>query len=252
MFSKIKSLFSPKKKVRIESLESIAVDMHSHLLPGIDDGVKTIEDALIIVRKMKALGYKKIITTPHIMSGGYDNSANNILPLRDLLIEAVNKEGIEIKIEAAAEYYLDGHFEKLIKEENLLTFGDNHVLFELSYMHRPRGMEDIIFNLNSANYKPILAHPERYPFLADAKLEKLRSVKDIGVYFQLNLFSLVGAYGKQSQDIAYKLIDAEMVDFIGSDIHNSFQIPLLEMCLENEYLEKLISSSNLLNSKLLN
>lgn len=251
MFSKIKSLFSSKKKIQIESLESLAVDMHSHLIAGIDDGVKTIDDAITIIKKFSELGYKKIITTPHIMAGGYNNSPENILPGRDLLIQAVYKSGINIKIEAAAEYYLDEFFEKLIKETELLTFGDRHVLFELSYMNRPSNMESAIFELNYSNYKPILAHPERYPFLADSELKNLSKVKELGVYFQINMFSLVGAYGKQSQDIAYKLIDAEMVDFISTDIHNSFQLDLLNRCLENEYLEKLLQSNKLLNKKLL-
>lgn len=251
MFSKIKSLFSSKKKIQIESLESLAVDMHSHLIAGIDDGVKTVDDAITIIKRFSDLGYQKIITTPHIMAGGYNNSPENILPGRDLLIEAVNQSGINIKIEAAAEYYLDEFFEKLIKETELLTFGDRHVLFELSYMNRPSNMESVIFELNHSNYKPILAHPERYPFLADMELKNLSKVKDLGVYFQINMFSLVGAYGKQSQDIAYKLIDAEMVDFISTDIHNSFQLDLLNRCLENEYLDKLIQSRKLLNKKLL-
>lgn len=251
MFSKIKSLFSSKKKIQIESLESLAVDMHSHLIAGIDDGVKTVDDAITIIKRFSDLGYQKIITTPHIMAGGYNNSPENILPGRDLLIEAVNQSGINIKIEAAAEYYLDEFFEKLIKETELLTFGDRHVLFELSYMNRPSNMESVIFELNHSNYKPILAHPERYPFLADMELKNLSKVKELGVYFQINMFSLVGAYGKQSQDIAYKLIDAEMVDFISTDIHNSFQLDLLNRCLENEYLDKLIQSRKLLNKKLL-
>lgn len=251
MFSKIKSLFSSKKKIQIESLESLAVDMHSHLIAGIDDGVKTVDDAITIIKRFSDLGYQKIITTPHIMAGGYNNSPENIIPGRDLLIEAVNQSGLNIKIEAAAEYYLDEFFEKLIKETELLTFGDRHVLFELSYMNRPSNMESVIFELNHSNYKPILAHPERYPFLADMELKNLSKVKELGVYFQINMFSLVGAYGKQSQDIAYKLIDAEMVDFISTDIHNSFQLDLLNRCLENEYLDKLIQSRKLLNKKLL-
>jgi protein-tyrosine phosphatase len=252
MFSRLKDIFSSKPKVNIESFGDFAVDMHSHLIAGIDDGVKTVEEAVEIIRKMKDLGYKKIITTPHIMSGGYNNSPETILPGLEKLREALQKAYINFPIEAAAEYYLDGNFEKLIAENKLLTFGDNHVLFELSYMYRPSGFESTVFELNASGYKPILAHPERYPYFFDKNLTMLKEVKDTGVYFQLNLFSLLGVYGRLSQEIARKLVDEEMVDFVGTDIHNSLQLGYLERCRQSSYVQKLLNNERLLNKTLLN
>jgi protein-tyrosine phosphatase len=207
---------------------------------------------VMIVQKMHALGYRKIITTPHIMAGGYNNSPETILPGLEILKHAVDRSGTDILLEAAAEYYLDGNFEKLIESEYLLTFGDKHVLFELSYMYKPSGLENTVFQLNAAGYKPILAHPERYPYLFDKDLKSFRKIKESGVYFQLNLFSLVGVYGAGSQDIGRKLIDAEMIDFVGTDIHNQHQMQYLDVLLKSSYVKKLLDSELILNKTLIN
>lgn len=252
MFQKLISLFSRKPKVNIDSLSAFGVDMHSHLIAGIDDGVKVDEEAIEIIKRYKELGYTKIITTPHTMSGGYDNTPETILGGLDQLKLALKEAQVEIDIEAASEYYLDGHFEQLLKEESLLTFGDNYILFELSYMFKPNNLETVIFELNLSQYKPILAHPERYPYLADKNLEKLEKVRDQGVDFQLNLFSLVNAYGPGAKDIAEKLVDAEMVDFVGTDIHNPMQLQYMDACLKNEYVAKLLEQPQIKNLKLLN
>lgn len=251
MFNIFKSIFSTQKKVQIESLESIGTDMHSHLIAGIDDGVKTIDEAIEIILFMKSIGYKKIITTPHTMLGGYDNTPEIILGGKEKLKAALKEKGIDFEIEAASEYYLDEHFTGLINNnEKILTFGKDYVLFEFSYMSRPSSMETTFFDLSVNGYRPILAHPERYPYLADKGLKEYIKIKDAGVLLQINMFSLVGFYGKQAQLLAHELIDHNMVDFIGSDIHNRLQIDAFKECLKSEYLLKLIESNQLKNNTL--
>lgn len=251
MFGIFKSLFSSNKSANIESLASIGVDMHSHLIAAIDDGVKTIDEAIEIILFMKSIGYRKIITTPHTMLGGYDNTPAIINNGKEKLIAELIKRNIDFPIEAASEYYLDEHLISLIeKEEEILTFGNKNLLFELSYISRSSSMEQTFFDMNVAGYYPILAHPERYPYLADKGISEYEKIKDAGIMLQINMFSLVGYYGKQAENVAKDLIDKEMVDFIGTDIHNKLQLEALKACLKSPYLEKLINSNKLKNNTL--
>ncbi len=251
MFQIFKDIFKSKPKVRLHDFSEIGVDMHSHLIPGIDDGSQSNEESLEMISALHQFGFQKLITTPHIMSGGYDNTTAIISEGRDKLATYLRSKGEEIQIERSAEYYLDGHFEKLIEEKNLMPFGNNHILFELSYMFRPTNIEKIVFELNMEGYKPILAHPERYNYLGDNELKQLKKVKDSGMYFQLNLFSLGGAYGPSAKQLGEKLIQEKMIDFVGTDIHKPAQLRYLEELLSNPHLYKLIDQGKLLNKSLI-
>jgi len=197
----------------------LLVDMHSHLIPGIDDGVDDFEESVAIVKGLKGLGYKKLITTPHIMSDFYRNEPEVILEGRDKLRAILKEKEIDIEIEAAAEYYLDDHFEDMLAKKKLLTFGDNYVLVETSYLNAPSNFIELIFNAKIAGYKPILAHPERYIFLYD-DFGKYEELYDRDILFQLNLASLVGYYSKEAKKIAENLLKNNMVNFIGTDVHH--------------------------------
>ncbi len=251
MFGVLKSFFSAKEIINIHSLKKIGIDMHSHLITDIDDGVNTIEEAIEIILYMKSIGYRKIITSPHIMKGGYDNTPEIILSGLDDLRTALKTKNIDFPIEAASEYYLDETFARLIRnEEKILTFGENYLLFELSYMTRPSIMETVFFEMNVAGYKPIMAHPERYPYLHNKTLSHYEKIKEAGILLQVNMFSLVGYYGLPAKKIAEQLIDAEMIDFVGTDIHNTSQLEVLKACLKSEYLEKLLNFKGLKNNLL--
>jgi tyrosine-protein phosphatase YwqE len=247
MFQRLLRFFKEEEVPPLQSYELLGADMHSHLIPGIDDGVKTTEEAVECVKRYMALGYKKIITTPHIVPGGYNNSPSTILPGRDKVREALQKEGINIPFEAAAEYYVDELLSDKIKNKELLTFGDNHVLIEYSYYAKPRNAAEIIFELKSKGYKVILAHPERYPFYYDDKCEQYEEIRDRGVYLQLNMASLLGKYGKGAQIMGMKLVEKGLVDFVGSDLHNDKLFPALELLLKNKHLVNLIRSGKLKN-----
>jgi len=227
----------------------LKTDMHSHLIPGIDDGASTIEESLNLIRKMKECGFSKIITTPHIMSDNFKNNPEIILSGLEVLRKAVKAEGIDIEIEAAAEYFIDDGFEKLFQNNELLTFGDNYLLVELSYFYFYNGFFSLLFELNVAGYKVILAHPERYSYFHD-KYDIYEEMKNRGLYFQLNTISLSGYYSKKVQKTAEKLIDLGFIDFAGSDIHNIDYFLNFKKTLHNIYLEKLINSGKLKNNLL--
>jgi len=239
-------MFTNWFKSKQRSSISITTDIHSHLLPGLDDGVKTIEESIEVIEHLSSLGFKKLITTPHIMSDFYKNTPEIIKAKLIEVKQAVLKANIPIEIEAAAEYYLDEHFYKLITEgEELLTFGDNYVLFETSFTVEPLILKEVIFKLNSAGYTPIYAHPERYFYLLENK-ELLNELIDQGLLFQLNTLSLVGYYSKQVQKMAEELINRNAIAFIGSDTHNMLQAKFLQEAYSSKYAHKL-NVSALLN-----
>ena len=224
--------------------------MHSHFIPGIDDGATTIEDSVALIQGMANMGYKKIITTPHIMSDFYKNTPEIISEGLKKVRLALASAGVIIEIDIAAEYYLDFDFERKIENEKLLTFGNNYVLFEISYMNPPDNLEPIIFKMQTSGYRPVLAHPERYPFWHNT-FEKYQQLKEKGVLLQLNINSLTGYYSPETKKIAKQLIDKEMVDFLGTDCHHLQHIELLKSCWDNEdYLHKIINSPHLLNKTL--
>ena len=232
----IGNLFSKKKK--FSGLLS-TTDVHSHLLPGIDDGVQSIDESLEVIRGFVNLGFKKLITTPHIMNDFYKNDREIITNKLSDVREAVKVEGLDITIEAAAEYYLDEHFlEEINSTNNLLTFGDNYVLFELSFMTKPLTIKDAIFNMQTRGYRPVLAHAERYLYF-HSKIEDLVEIYNSGVLLQLNLLSLSGYYSKAVQKMASLLLKKNMISLIGSDCHNSNQLISLAKTLDSAVMNPL-------------
>jgi protein-tyrosine phosphatase len=245
----ISNLFNTKPQLPPINMGLIGADMHSHFLPGIDDGAKTMDDSIALIKAMKAMGYKKIITTPHIMSDCYRNTPEIIRQKLSEVQSELVKEEIDIEIQAAAEYYLDSDFEKFIAEKNLLTFGKNYVLFEISFMTEPPSLKEAIFNMQLAGYKPVLAHPERYSYWYN-DFENYVNMIDRGVILQINILSLIGHYDTPAKKIAEKLIKENMVELIGSDCHNINHINQINICRQQPYLKQLIESGKLLNSSL--
>lgn len=234
-----------KKNFNLE--DYYTTDLHSHLIPGIDDGVKTLEESINIIKELKNLGYKKLITTPHIMSHRFPNNKENILVGLEKVQSELIKQNIDIEIQAAAEYYYDEHFIELIRKKDLLTFGDNYVLFELSYTSNPFGLEQVVFELLNSGYKPILAHPERYTFYSNS-LEKYDILKDLGLHFQINLNSLHKFYGKKPKSAAEYLVKNSLVDFIGSDIHSIKYFESLKSFINTGQLDEIFEKNQIKNS----
>lgn len=247
VFKSLSNLFSKRDKTPVD-FSSVITDMHSHLIPGIDDGAKTIEDSINLIKRLHAFGYRKLVTTPHIMSDYYQNTPEIILNGLNAVREAVKKENIDIEISAAAEYYIDDGFIKKMDEGNLLTFGSKHLLVEVSFINPPENLKQIIFDLQVKGYRPILAHPERYPFWA-ARFNEYENFKDAGVLLQINCNSLSGYYGPQVKKTAEKLIDANMVDLIGTDMHRMEHADAMAKVMREKYFKKVIEF-DLLNKHL--
>ena len=231
-------------------VSTLKVDMHSHLIPGIDDGVNSIEDAIVILRRMQQLGYKKVITTPHIMADVYLNNPDIIKNGLQELKTALQIADVDIVVEAAAEYCLDDGFSKHLENNNLLTLKDNYLLVELPYFSVPPDFYENLFELQINKYKIILAHPERYAFWYN-DFSKLEDLKIRDILFQINMISLTGYYSNAVKKVTEKLIDLGMVDFAGSDLHNIPYLEKFENSLYMPYLEKLLDSGKLKNSLLL-
>jgi tyrosine-protein phosphatase YwqE len=239
----------PEEVVPLD-LSWLRADMHSHLIPGIDDGSKSMEESIDLVRRLADFGLSKIITTPHIMSEYYRNTPEIInMGLEDLR-KAVKQEGIAIEIEAAAEYYMDEIFlEKVKSGEQMLTFGDNYILVETGFINKPQMLLDIIFHLEMAGYKPILAHPERYQYLImDKKLQE--ELFERKLLFQVNLLSFTGFYSKQVKDFGEMLVDKGVVALLGTDCHNARYLDMLETLPKYQKIYEKIQHLDLINSRL--
>lgn len=239
-----------KKKERKEitfNYESIMVDMHSHVLPGIDDGAKTPQDSIILIRKMMELGIKKIIATPHVMIDFYRNTPETIADSLEILKAELKKENIDILIETAAEHYFDETFEERVNDRKLMTMGDNYALFEFSFINKPPNVIPVIQKMNDMGYKPILAHPERYPYM---DLEQYKNIQGWGCSMQLNTISLTGYYGKDVKRQAEMLVDNNLIDFISSDMHHEKHALALKDALRTTYVEKLLFDTPLKNTLL--
>lgn len=228
----------------------LKTDMHSHLLPGIDDGSPDIQTSIQLVKGMVAQGFTKLITTPHIMWEMYPNTPNIIQEKLAQLKEAVAQEGIKVELHAAAEYFLDNHVEALLKKgEKLLTISGNMVLSEFSLAYAPQGLKDMLFEMQMQGYLPVIAHPERYTYLEGNK-DFYEELKDIGCLFQLNILSLAGYYGKSAQELAHHLLKKGYYDLAGSDLHGFRHLEKMPANTITAPLEKLISSGKLLNHTL--
>ena len=238
-----KNIFRKREEANYPALADyspLGADMHSHLIPGIDDGSKSLEESIILIKKFSALGFKKLITTPHIMSDYFRNTPEIILNGLDQLREASASEGINIQLEAAAEYYADEGLQKMIKDKSLLTIGGKYVLFEVSYINPPDNVYRVIFDMQVAGYIPILAHPERYPFWYP-KFEEYYKLKEAGALMQINTNSLCGYYGPEAKKIGERMINEQLIDFAGSDLHGMRHMDALHRCLEEKYFLKMVA-----------
>jgi len=231
-------VFSIFKRQPKQDVMLLTTDIHSHLLAQLDDGVKSQQEAEDIIQKFGEMGFRKLITTPHIMSDYYRNNPTTILGGLDALKKHL-QDKTNMQIAAAAEYYLDEELmRKTEGQESLLTFGDRYLLFETNFISEPLHLKEFIFKATSSGYRPVLAHPERYQYMTLPKAEDLR---DRGVLFQINALSMIGYYSLPVQRIACKLIDHGWIDFLGSDCHTIEQAQLLPLAQKNKYYQKALA-----------
>ena len=241
-------LFRRKNKSEEQvDLGWIKTDLHSHLVPGIDDGAQDPESALELIKGLQALGFQQIITTPHILWDVYPNTSEIILDGRRLLQERLDQENNRIKLGAAAEYFIDEHFEELLRtKQPLLAIKDNLVLVEFSMVTAPMDLKDVLFEMQLQGYQPLIAHPERYIYLKGRK-SFFDELKDSGCLFQLNLLSLAPFYGTSVQELAGYLIKKDFYDYAGTDVHNVKQLIELQRIGSSPLYQRLRDSGQIKN-----
>ncbi len=231
------SIFS-SKKIFLKDLTVGFTDIHSHILFGIDDGAKTIEDSSHIMQAFVNLGFKNAITTPHTMAEVWDNTTEIITSKHQEVVNLLPELSEKLRFKAASEYFMDDLFVQHFQSESLLTLKDNYVLVEMSFLNPPLQLYDIIFDLQVAGYKPVLAHPERYIFYHQ-NFDEYKKLKTAGCLFQINLISTVGYYGENVARAADKLLGEGLIDFAGSDVHHSLHIQCFEKPIKIKNIEPL-------------
>ncbi len=245
MIGKIRSLFGTGQA----AAPVVTTDLHSHLIPGIDDGSKSMEESITMIRMFMDQGYTKLITTPHIMSHRYPNTRAVIEEGLAALRAELQAREMAIEIEAASEYYLDESVMALVEARDIMTFGENYMLFEMSYVHPLHHLEEMVFEIKVAGYRPVLAHPERYLYMHD-DFGKYERLKEKGLLFQVNIPSFGGYYSKAVQKAAKKIADAGMVDFVGSDAHKVRHLDALEAVRAQRVYAKIFEKNTVLNNTL--
>jgi len=241
------SLF--RKKIEQQKGPVLKTDLHSHLIPGIDDGSKSMEESLLLLKGIEALGYEKVITTPHIMFDAYKNTPKIIKDGLVFLRKAAKSEGINMEIEAAAEYYLDEGFYDHLHSNDVMSIKEKYILFETSYVSKPLQLEEMIFEIGTAGYIPLMAHPERYRYIKDPLSEYAR-FKELGVMFQVNLNSFGGHYGKSAKHLADFLSKEGMIDFLGSDVHHKKQVETLSGVFQSDAYSAVFKKNTIRNEEL--
>ena len=242
--------FWKKNKGERFDFSLLQTDMHSHLIPGIDDGAPDLETALHLIKGLSELGYEKLITTPHIMWDIHKNTREGILQGYEILQEKIREEKIDIKVNVAAEYFMDHYFKNLLeKKEPLLTLKDNLVLVEFSMANEPIDLREILFEMQLQGYQPVIAHPERYSY-HERNQDFFETMKSSGYWFQLNLLSLAGVYGRSPQILARNFIKNNYYELVGTDLHNPLHLRMLNELTFSTELKYLLNSGKIVNTAL--
>ena len=220
------------------------IDMHSHILPNIDDGAKSIEETFQLIKEAKEVGFNEIISTSHYMEGYYetDNAEREVWV--NAIYEKLQEQNKGVKLYLGNEIYFSENIIKLLQEEKASTINEtNYVLFEMPLNAEPLNLYDVIYEMLQYEIIPILAHPERYSFV-QKEPELVYDLIQKGVYMQANYGSIIGQYGKKAQFIVKKFLENNMIHFLGSDVHRKNTVyPKIPIILQE--LEKIIGKEKL-------
>ncbi len=233
--------FFHKKIFLVDYLHGL-VDMHNHILPGIDDGAKTVNDSINLIKGFSEIGITNFICTPHIMNNYYPNTPKTIKNSYEIVTKELEKLELDsIKIESAAEHMIDDNFENILKNNDIMPLKEDYLLVEMSYLQPSFNFDIATRKIAKQLYFPILAHPERYVYF-HKKYETYARLKAQGVLFQMNLLSLdAESYGTEVLKIGQKLLEYGQIDFVSSDIHNKHQLNLLrEIKITNKTLKLIL------------
>ena len=211
-----------KKKIKLKELiPNKFVDIHSHILYGLDDGAKSLKDTQSLIKELESFGFDQFIATPHTTPLVWENTYEGISTQYNIIKQELNVN--DNKLRVASEYLMDESFFKRLESEKLLTLKDNYVLVEMSYINPPIQLYEILLALQSKGYQPVLAHPERYNFYKN-DYGSFKRLKQAGCLFQMNLLSTTGYYGSGIAEVADYLLKENMYDFVGSDVHHDRHI----------------------------
>ncbi|WP_405415751.1 tyrosine-protein phosphatase [Maribacter sp. Asnod1-A12] len=225
--------FFSKKHFLIDHLEGF-IDIHNHILPGIDDGAKTVDDSIELIKGFSEFGVTDFICTPHIMENYYPNTPITINSSLSLLKNALKMNNLgHVRIDIAAEHMIDSGFEKILEDNQFMPLAKNYLLIEMSYLQASINFDSATQKIKSSGLFPIFAHPERYAYL-HKNLKTYPEYKDEGLLFQMNILSLSEYYGKEVKQTALWLLKNNLIDFIASDIHKISQLNSLKKISFNE------------------
>lgn len=245
------SIFKKKQASVPIDFSALKTDMHSHVLPGIDDGAPDSAASLELIKGLQDLGYEKLVATPHIMRDMYNNDAKNINGVRRMMEDHLSKNHVDMPLRAAAEYFMDDHFGNLLtKNTPLLTIHGDKVLVEFSFVTTPIDYKNQFFQMQINGYQPILAHPERYTYLWNQR-GIFEELKTMGILFQMNLLSLTGYYGRPTQEIAQYLIKRDFINLVGTDLHHMRHLEALRHSdAIGDSINRMLDRGSLLNPTL--
>lgn len=228
------SFFKKKKKLK-ELIPDNFTDIHSHILYGLDDGAKSLSDTQELLQSLKSFGFEQFVATPHTTPLVWENTKEGIVNQYEKVKAELDLSGDVLRV--ASEYLMDDSFLKRLEQEKLLTLKEQYVLVEMSYINPPIQLYEIIMQLLSQGYIPVLAHPERYNFYKN-DYESFKKLKNAGCLFQMNLLSSVGYYGGDIAQIADYLLKEKMYDFVGSDVHHQRHIQAFNAEVQLKQLEE--------------
>lgn len=238
------NFFKKKEKAKL----FYSTDVHSHMLPGVDHGAKDIDNALELIQAQIEMGVNKFVLTPHITKSTFENTPNTINNAYETFKKALDGTDFDIQLAVSAEYRLDEFSLDQFDKDMYLPMPKNHLLLENAYQQERIDLDDIIFNVQLKNFTPILAHPERFHYYAHKK-QRFQQLHDAGTLFQVNIMSFAGYFGNTARNNAEWLLQNDLIDFLGSDIHNMEHVQVINDYIKTKDYRKIASK---LDGRILN
>ncbi|TAF92358.1 MAG: capsular biosynthesis protein [Cytophagia bacterium] len=224
----------------------LLVDTHAHVLPDLDNGPDTLEDSIALLREMAKKGVQKVVATPHVMGAFYRNSPESICQAHKLVVTELTRQGININLSVAAEYYLDVSFmASLENKAQLLPFDKRYLIFETSVVGLPPFLWDAVAQIKNLGLTPVLTHPERYYYLQQ-NFQDVLDLQEAGVLFQISLLSLNSPH-PPTRLLVEQLIAENMVTFVGSNAHNQQEWASIDDLMNNKWYKMLMDSKKMLS-----
>lgn len=227
-----------------------STDVHCHIVPGVDDGSPDPTVSAELIERMKSWGIRTIIATPHVTQDTFENTPETLDPAFDKLCDEIRRRDIEISISMSAEYRIDDFFRHQLEAGNVTTMPNNLILVENSYLQEPWNLDQFLYDLKLKGLRPILAHPERYLYYGRTNPGRYEQIHRSGTFLQINLLSLAGYYGKEEKKTAERLIEEELVDFVGTDLHHHRHADKIEEYLHSKAFRKIAPAlANVMNDR---